>query len=367
MVLNTATHGADQMMVQRYLSARSQRQAATALVASGFVILAQFAFFLLIGVSLWVFYRVFPPRRASDRPALASSDEVFTYFIVHYLPTGVLGLVIAAIFSAAMGTLAGSLNSSASTIVNDLYRPFTGRNDERHLMRVSRVMTVLWGVVLTAVAFGARRLEDNVVNNALAIAVVRLGHPARAVPAGDLDPPRRAVGGAGGGARRDLRRDLRQVRDPAGLALVRPGRLVHGVRRRPGGQLRRAGSNRITRGARDRQDDDSCQLVELGTIRNHDTRRPPPDRIAQPSLRVHRHPEPSGDRPADELRGCQGGGGGRGRGRVDRAGDRVGGGPASPRRAADLRRGGDVGAPRCPRCRRVPAHLQHAARKWWSG
>src|SRR5262249_43978383 len=64
MVLNTATHGADQMMVQRYLSARSQRQAATALVASGLVILAQFAFFLLIGVSLWVFYRVFPVSAA---------------------------------------------------------------------------------------------------------------------------------------------------------------------------------------------------------------------------------------------------------------------------------------------------------------
>ncbi len=61
MVLNTATHGADQMMVQRYLSARSQRQAATALVASGFIILAQFALFLFIGVSLWVFYREFPP------------------------------------------------------------------------------------------------------------------------------------------------------------------------------------------------------------------------------------------------------------------------------------------------------------------
>jgi solute:Na+ symporter, SSS family len=165
MVLNTATHGADQMMVQRYLSARSQRQAATALVASGFVIITQFALFLLIGVSLWVFYRVFPPSTA-----MARSDEVFTYFIVHYLPTGVLGLVIAAIFSAAMGTLAGSLNSSASTIVNDLYRPFTGRNDERHLMRISRAMTVLWGGVLMAVAFGASHLEDNVVNNALTIA-----------------------------------------------------------------------------------------------------------------------------------------------------------------------------------------------------
>jgi Na+/proline symporter len=101
---------------------------------------------------------------------LGSSDEAFTYFIVHYLPTGALGLMIAAIFSAAMGTLAGSLNSSASTIVNDLYRPLTGQTDERYLLRVSRVMTVLWGGVLTAVAMGARRLEDNVVNNALAIA-----------------------------------------------------------------------------------------------------------------------------------------------------------------------------------------------------
>ena len=165
MVLNTATHGADQMMVQRDLSARSERQAAGALVASGFVILAQFALFLLIGVSLWVFYGVFPPANSSIR-----SDEMFTYFIIHYLPTGVLGLVIAAIFSAAMGTLAGSLNASASTIVNDLYRPFTKNRDDRHLLRVGRVMTIAWGGVLTAVAFGARRLEDNVVNNALAIA-----------------------------------------------------------------------------------------------------------------------------------------------------------------------------------------------------
>src|SRR6516162_7697208 len=125
LVLNTATHGADQMMVQRYLSARSQRQAAGALVASGFLILAQFAFFLFIGVSLWVFYREFPPSAGAGATGagFARSDEAFSYFIVHYLPTGILGLVIASVFSAAMGTLAGSLNSSASSMVNDLYRP----------------------------------------------------------------------------------------------------------------------------------------------------------------------------------------------------------------------------------------------------
>ena len=187
MVLNTATHGADQMMVQRYLSARSQRQAAVALVASGFVILAQFALFLFIGVSLWVFYGVFPPTGGIVR-----SDEAFTYFIIHYLPTGVLGLVIAAIFSAAMGTLAGSLNSSASTIVNDLYRPFTGLSDERHLMKVARLMTVAWGVLLTLVALGASPARQ-CCGQRLDHRILRLRHPARAVPAGNLDQPCRTV------------------------------------------------------------------------------------------------------------------------------------------------------------------------------
>lgn len=165
MVLNTATHGADQMMVQRYLAARSQRQAALALVGSGFLILAQFALFLFIGVSLWVFY-----LKTGTADRIVKSDDAFVYFIVHYLPTGVLGLVIAAIFSAAMGTLAGSLNAAASTIVNDLYRPLSGRADEAHLMRVSRVMTAVWGVVLAVVAFGATGLQQNVVVNALSIA-----------------------------------------------------------------------------------------------------------------------------------------------------------------------------------------------------
>ena len=165
MVLNTATHGADQMMVQRYLAARSKGQAALALIASGFVILAQFALFLFIGVSLWVFYRSFPPT-----VPLGRSDEAFTYFIITYLPTGVLGLVIAAIFSAAMGTLAGSLNASASTIVNDLYRPFVSLKDERHLMKVGRAMTILWGFLLVLVALGARYLKASVVANALTVA-----------------------------------------------------------------------------------------------------------------------------------------------------------------------------------------------------
>ncbi len=172
MVLNTATHGADQLMVQRYLAARSQRQAAGALIASGFVVLAQFTLFLFIGVALYVFYRDFPPPAA----VLTSfRDREFAYFIVHYLPTGLLGIVVAAIFSAAMGTLSGSLNASASTTVNDLYRPLFPQVDDRHLLRVSKVLTAVWGCAQMGMALVATRLEQNVVVNALAIASFTTG------------------------------------------------------------------------------------------------------------------------------------------------------------------------------------------------
>lgn len=169
MVLNTATHGADQLMVQRYLSARSQRQAAGALIASGVVVLAQFALFLFIGAALFVFYGDYPP----SQPLLR--DREFATFIVNYLPWGVRGLVIAAVFSAAMGTLSGSLNASASTTVNDLYRPLVPGASEGHLMAVSRILTAIWGMVQMSVAIAATQLKANVVENALAIASFTTG------------------------------------------------------------------------------------------------------------------------------------------------------------------------------------------------
>lgn len=172
MVLNTATHGADQLMVQRYLSARSQRQAAGALVASGFVVLAQFALFLFIGVALYVFYEQFPPSLPGGT---VPRDREFAYFIVHYLPRGVLGVVVAAVFSAAMGTLSGSLNASAATTVNDLYRPLNPKADDRHLLWVSKVLTALWGLAQMGMAFAATGLERNVVENALAVASFTTG------------------------------------------------------------------------------------------------------------------------------------------------------------------------------------------------
>lgn len=164
LVLDTGTHGADQMLVQRYLSARSQQQAARALIASGFVILAQFALFLLIGVGLWVLYQHEPPTR------VLKTDQEFAYFIANYLPTGLRGLVIAAVFSVTMSTLSGGVSASASATVNDFYRKLAPQADEAKLLRVSKAHTLFWGFVPIAIALGAMGLKDNVVSNALAVA-----------------------------------------------------------------------------------------------------------------------------------------------------------------------------------------------------
>jgi len=164
MVLDTGSHGVDQMMVQRYLSARSQKQAAWALIASGWVILAQFALFLLIGVALSVLDQHVPP------PSLPGKDEEFASFIIRYLPTGVLGLVIAAILSVTMSTVSGALSASASSTVNDLYRPLFPNTDEKRLLQISKGLTAFWGITQMAVAIGAIWLEKAVVDNALAIA-----------------------------------------------------------------------------------------------------------------------------------------------------------------------------------------------------
>ncbi len=164
--LTTATHGTDQLMVQRYLCAKSPRQAKVALLTSGAIVFAQFVLFLMIGVGLYVFYNHFPPANA-----FARNDRVFPFFIVNELPVGVVGLVIAAIFAAAMSTLSSSLNSSATTSLTDFYRPLMkpGASDE-HYLKVSKLMTAFWGAVQILVAIGGIGFHESIVNQVLRIA-----------------------------------------------------------------------------------------------------------------------------------------------------------------------------------------------------
>jgi len=149
--LTMASHGTDQLLVQRLLTCRNARDSRRALIVSGFVVLAQFALFLTIGVMLHAYYAVHPP------PSLATNDEIFPAFIVRSLPHGVAGLVIAAIFAAAMSNLSGSLNSLASTTVLDFYQPLAGQEvDDRRLLAISRWLTAGWGIVLIGIAILAR-------------------------------------------------------------------------------------------------------------------------------------------------------------------------------------------------------------------
>jgi SSS family solute:Na+ symporter len=168
-----ASHGADQMMVQRYLCSRSLTQARVALVGSGFVVLAQFLLFLLIGVGLFVLWQ----QGTLVWPDDARDDGVFGQFIIHFLPTGVVGLLVAAVLAASMATLASSLNSGAGAFVADFYRPLRPDRTEQHYLNVSRGMTSFWGGTRIAVALLAVSLleKQSVIDQVLTVAGVTSG------------------------------------------------------------------------------------------------------------------------------------------------------------------------------------------------
>ena len=108
--LSMGSHGADQLIVQRLLACRDLASSRRALVGSGVAVFFQFALFLFVGLGLWAWY---------DGAAFARSDEIFASFIVEALPAGVRGLLIAAVFAAAMSTLSSSINALSSATVYD--------------------------------------------------------------------------------------------------------------------------------------------------------------------------------------------------------------------------------------------------------
>ncbi len=147
---------------------RSERQAAKALLLSGLVVLMQFVLFLLLGAALASFYVQQPPAEP-----FVQSDRVLATFIVTQLPAGIglVGIILAAVFSAAMSTLSSSLNSSASSALNDLYLPVCAKPpSDRQLLWLSRGLTVFFGLVQIGVGLAGMLLTSAVVNNVLAVA-----------------------------------------------------------------------------------------------------------------------------------------------------------------------------------------------------
>ncbi|HWF38945.1 MAG TPA: sodium:solute symporter [Candidatus Acidoferrales bacterium] len=140
--LTMASHGTDQTMVQRLLAARGERDAKKALLASGVIVFAQFALFLVLGVMLFVY------AQHSTLPVpQGDADRIFPEFIVRDMPTGLSGLVLASIFAIAMSNASGSLNSLASSSMIDLGGTSASSKQSQALRR-SRWMTLAWGLVL---------------------------------------------------------------------------------------------------------------------------------------------------------------------------------------------------------------------------
>ncbi len=168
-LLSAASHGTDQLIVQRLLATRSLQDARLALVGSGVVVILQFALFLLVGTALWA---------AGQAPEGLAGDEVFPRFIVGHLPAGFAGLVVAGILAAAMSTLSSSINALGSSVTHDWYATTPERRDPVRLLRVGRAVSGGWGVllILAALGFHAWGSRDTpVVVLALSIASVTYG------------------------------------------------------------------------------------------------------------------------------------------------------------------------------------------------
>lgn len=166
--LTTASHGTDQLIVQRLLAARNLRQSKAALLSSGVAILLQFALFLLVGVMLYAFYHV--PSAQFGKP-----DRIYPTFIVTKMPHGISGLLIAAILAAAMSNLSAALNSLSSTSIVDFYVRFRPNTDDRSRLRLSRLATFVWALVLFALAVVSLHYVGRVVEVGLQIASVAYG------------------------------------------------------------------------------------------------------------------------------------------------------------------------------------------------
>lgn len=167
--LTMASHGTDQLMVQRLLAARNLRESRTALLSSGVVILVQFALFLAIGTGLYFFY-----SRAAAGPVPSNADRIFPTFIVDHLPRGLAGLMIAAILAAAMSNLSAAVNSLSSSSMVDLYLQWKPTASERQRVIGSQLMTIFWTMLLFILAWMSRG-GGHVVEVGLSIASVAYG------------------------------------------------------------------------------------------------------------------------------------------------------------------------------------------------
>ena len=144
LLTNMQNYGIDQNYVQRYMTAKSTREAVKSTLFGGLLYIPVSLVFVYIGTALFSYYKA----HAGLLPADVVGDKVFPYFIVHGLPTGITGLVIASLFAAGMSTISTSINSSATILLTDFYkRLHKGESSPRQQMTVLYLASAAVGVV----------------------------------------------------------------------------------------------------------------------------------------------------------------------------------------------------------------------------
>jgi solute:Na+ symporter, SSS family len=189
--LTMATHGTDQTIVQRLLAARNQTDSRRAILASGFIVLFQFTVFLLVGALLFVFAQHTPLLSPGDR-----TDRVLPLFLVREMPTGLVGILLASILAVAMSNASGSLNSLSASSVLDL-NALRGRAiDPTKFLKISRRMTLVWGIVF--IFFGLVKWQHSLLETGLAIASLPFGSLLGLFLLGTLDSRANSIGSLAG-------------------------------------------------------------------------------------------------------------------------------------------------------------------------
>ncbi len=163
--LSMASHGTDQLIVQRLLTTKDLKSGQKAIIGSGIIIIFQFFVFMLVGIALYAYYGTLDIR----------SDEIFPKFIIEELPVGVTGIIVAGLFAAAMSTLAGSISSLSSSTMIDLYKPITSLDDPVKELKLSRIFTFFWAGMLVLSALFFMNSSQTVVELALSIASFTYG------------------------------------------------------------------------------------------------------------------------------------------------------------------------------------------------
>jgi SSS family transporter len=172
-VLTFATHGTDQDLVQRMLTCKGSRQGSLSVIFSGIISIPMVLLFLFIGTALFAFYAQHPDLRAA---LPIRQDQVFPHFIVHQLPIGVRGLVIAAVFAAAMSTTSSAIGALALVaVVDGLKRLRSGPDNPSRDLRDSRVMTAVMGGLLIVVAIGFEKVSKSLLDMGLEVMTYAYG------------------------------------------------------------------------------------------------------------------------------------------------------------------------------------------------